>query len=51
MAGELVINDRHGRRPPGIAVVHVVSVVSVFQHDPRLPPKHSTSLACVARIA
>jgi len=33
-----VINDRCSRHPPGIAVVHIVSVVSIFWHDSSLEP-------------
>jgi len=29
-SGEVIINDQRGRRPPGIAVVRAVSVISVF---------------------
>jgi len=29
-AGDAVINDQGGRRLPGIAIVHVVNVVSIL---------------------
>jgi len=31
------MTDARGRQPPGIAIVHIVSAVSVFSHDPSDP--------------